>query len=249
MAHQELKAPNRNGRVTIIVNAKMKQEGRLIAASPVTERMVSALKQAITLHSPQTIIETIAAAALWSEGAQRHTNLAGRIYCPLTIQLPQWLTFPAQAMYQACQDIQARRQWVYQQLQISINADPQWLGDCWLPIIWTTQGALYGAVISEGIMPNAYQQPLDLAPAQSQKLQHLSHRLLENLAAPPAVYLLQFSLFNQDIIFDRLWPFPAAPAIASLSASTPDLFTYHWYCLNHLSLDAIHSHRHQNALM
>ncbi|BFM38718.1 hypothetical protein [Synechocystis sp. LKSZ1] len=248
MAHLELKAPNRNGRVTIIVNAKMKQEGRLIAASPVTERMVSALKQAIMAHSPHTIIETIAAASLWSEGAQRHTNLAGRIYCPLTIQLPQWLTFPAQAMYQACQDIQGRRQWVHQHLHIPVNADPQGLGDCWLPIIWTAQGALYGAIIGEGMMPNAYQQPLSLTTSQYQQLQHLGQHLLEDLAAPPSVYLLQFSLLNQEIIFDRLWPFPAAPALASLGTSTPDLFTYHWYCLNNLSLAAIQGLTPQNAL-
>ncbi len=249
MADHTLKAPNRNGRVTIIVNAKIKQERRLVAASPVTELMVNALKSAIAIHSPQTIIETIAVASLWSEGAQEQTELAGRIYCPLTIQLPQWLTFPAQNVYQACQDIQARRQWVFQQLQVQISPDLQWIGDCWLPIIWTAQGPLYGEVIKEGIMPNAYQQPLELPLSVLQALQTMARELLENLAAPPSVYLLQFSLMQKDIIFDRLWPFPAAPAIASLGQASPDLFACHWYCLNHRRLEEIQALMPQNALI
>ena len=42
---------------------------------------------------------------------------------------------------------------------------------------------------------------------------------------------LQNLLPDKEILFDRLWPFPAAPAIASLSRQQPDLFACHWRCL------------------
>ncbi|WLT38386.1 hypothetical protein NON20_23610 [Synechocystis sp. B12] len=59
------------------MNAKVKQEGRLIAASPVTERMVNALKESIAGCSPETIIETVAVASLWSDQAQQQTQMGG----------------------------------------------------------------------------------------------------------------------------------------------------------------------------
>ncbi|MGL5035879.1 MAG: hypothetical protein ACRC6M_18995, partial [Microcystaceae cyanobacterium] len=65
-----------------------------------------------------------------------------------------------------------------------------------------------------------------------QQLYALGFKCLEAVNAPPSVYLLQFGLSGQTVIFDRLWPFPAAPAIASLGKQNPDLFTCHWYCLN-----------------
>ena len=231
MSNQQLKKPRMSGRVSIIVNAKVKQEGRLIAASPVTERMITALKQAIIANSPDTLIEVIAVASLWSEVAQRQTSIAGRIYCPLTIQLPKWLTFPSQSIYQACQDILARRLWVEEKLSYKSNPSLNWLGDRWLPIIWTAKGPLYGEIIGEGEMPNAYQQPVELTDNLRQKLYTLANKSLEALAAPPSVYLLQFSVVEQEIMFDRLWPFPAAPAIASLGIQSPDLFSCHWHCL------------------
>jgi len=227
----ELKAPNRSGRVTIIVNAKVKQEGRFIATSPVTERMVAALKAAIVDHAPDTIIETLAVASLWSEEARQQMALAGRIYCPLTIQLPPWFAFPHQAVYSACEAVQNCRQWVTQVLGRATLEHPQGLGDCWLPIIWTPHGPFFAEVITEGAIPNAYQQPLRLPSPLYQNAQTLASELLEHFQAPPAVYLLQFALAHQDILFDRLWPFPAAPAIASLHSPHPNLFTYHWYCL------------------
>ncbi|MGL5033231.1 MAG: hypothetical protein ACRC6M_05460, partial [Microcystaceae cyanobacterium] len=232
MVNYQLKAPRQNGRVTIIVNAKVKQEGRLIAASPVTERMVSALKQAIIQNAPQTIIETIAVASLWSEAAQQKMPGAGQIFCPLTIQLPDWLQFPAQHLYHTCLDVQSYRQWVTDKFDYKAYNNTNDLGDCWLPIIWTKKGPLYAEVITEGEMPNAYQQPLDLGDDLRQQLYSLGFKCLEAVNAPPSVYLLQFGLSGQTVIFDRLWPFPAAPAIASLGKQNPDLFTCHWYCLN-----------------
>jgi len=231
VSNQQLKKPRMSGRVSIIVNAKVKQEGRLIAASPVTERMLTALKQAIIVNSPDTLIEVIAVASLWSETAQKQTSTAGRIYCPLTIQLPKWLVFPSQKIYQSCQDILGRRTWVEEHLKYKINPNLNWLGDLWLPVVWTTKGPLYAEVIGEGAMPNAYEQPVELADSLRQQLYSLAYQCLEALEAPPSVYLLQFSVIEQEIIFDRLWPFPAAPAIASLGVQSPDLFSCHWQCL------------------
>ena len=231
MSNQQLKKPRMSGRVSIIVNAKVKQEGRLIAASPVTERMLSALKKAIIANSPDTVIEVIAVASLWSETAQKQTSTAGRIYCPLTIQLPKWLVFPSQKIYQSCQDILGRRTWVEEHLKCKSNPNLNWLGDLWLPVVWTAEGPLYGEVIGEGVMPNAYEQPVKLADNLRQALYSLASQCLEALEAPPSVYLLQFSVIEQEIIFDRLWPFPAAPAIASLGVQSPDLFSCHWQCL------------------
>ncbi len=231
MSNQQLKKPRMSGRVSIIVNAKVKQEGRLIAASPVTERMLSALKKAIIANSPDTLIEVIAVASLWSETAQKQTSTAGRIYCPLTIQLPKWLVFPSQKIYQSCQDILGRRTWVEEHLKCKSNPNLNWLGDLWLPVVWTADGPLYGEVIGEGVMPNAYEQPVELADNLRQALYSLASQCLEALEAPPSVYLLQFSVIEQEIVFDRLWPFPAAPAIASLGVQSPDLFSCHWQCL------------------
>jgi hypothetical protein len=231
VSNQQLKKPRMSGRVSIIVNAKVKQEGRLIAASPVTERMLSALKKAIIANSPDTLIEVIAVASLWSETAQKQTSTAGRIYCPLTIQLPKWLVFPSQKIYQSCQDILGRRTWVEEHLKCKSNPNLNWLGALWLPVVWTADGPLYGEVIGEGVMPNAYEQPVELADNLRQALYSLASQCLEALEAPPSVYLLQFSVIEQEIVFDRLWPFPAAPAIASLGVQSPDLYSCHWQCL------------------
>ena len=79
--------------------------------------------------------------------------------------------------------------------------------------------------------PSGYRQPLHLADHQRQPLYRLGQRLLSALSAPPAVYLLQFGYQGDRECFDRLWPFPAPPAIASLGTQTPDLFSCHWHCL------------------
>ncbi|AIE74528.1 MULTISPECIES: hypothetical protein [unclassified Synechocystis] len=220
------------------MNAKVKQEGRLIAASPVTERMVNGLKEAIASCSPETIIETVAVASLWSDQAQQQIQMGGRIYCPLTIQLPRWLDFPGQIMYQACQDINTRRQWVSEKLNLPLCNDANWLGDHWLPIIVSTDEIGFSPLIYEGMMPNAYEMvSWDLPPYQRYRdvLENLAWALVKELKAPPAVYLLQFSV-AQGLVFDRLWPFPAAPAIVTINQGQGNLYTYHWCCLNNLPL-------------
>lgn len=82
----------------------------------------------------------------------------------------------------------------------------------------------------------SYCQPIHLCDAKRQGIYKLAYRLLQLLAAPPATYLVQFAFQGEDICFDRLWPFPAAPALASLGVQSPDLFACHWHCLTGLPL-------------
>lgn len=111
-------------------------------------------------------------------------------------------------------------------------------GSYWLPIVLTARGPIYGEVISTQPGPAAtfYTQPLHLPDEQRQPLYQFGFRLLRWLEAPPSVYLLQFSLGEAGPLFDRLWPFPAEPAVASVGVQQPDLFTCHWHCLNQLPL-------------
>lgn len=224
-------------KVWIIINAEVKECGKAIPVSPVTEKMVNAMKNAIAQDPRVTTIEVIANASLWSLGAKKQLQDSSLICCPLTIQLPDWLNFEGTAIYQACKDIDERRRWVQQTLHYSTTMGEMGLGNCWLPVIKTPQQILLGDIIGEGMMPNAYQQPIPISDKVRKPLYHLADQLLVELKAPSSVYLLQFSLSNQEIVFDRLWPFPAAPAIASLGSQQPDLFTCYWRCLTHQSLD------------
>lgn len=161
------------------------------------------------------------------------------ILCPLTLNLPDDLPFPGQSIYKTCRSIQALRRQVEQVL-----AYPTGDGQFWLPIVLTAKGPLYAEVIgrtsffasdaSKARVPgNAteYCQPIHLGDRWRQPLYQLGQRLLADLDAPPAVYLIQFSFQEKQVYFDRLLPFPALPAIASLGVQTPDLFTCHWRCL------------------
>ena len=86
------------------------------------------------------------------------------------------------------------------------------------------------------MIPNDYQQPYDLPLDVHGKLEKLASELLDSIDAIPSVYLLQFRLIDHDIIFDRLWPFPATPAVASINVQQPDLYACHWFCLSHQPL-------------
>jgi len=81
-------------------------------------------------------------------------------------------------------------------------------GDLWLPITVTSKGLEYGEVIGEGMIPNAYSQPISLERESLKSLHRLAAQLLDNLQAPASVYLLQFRLAHREVVFDRLWPFP-----------------------------------------
>lgn len=218
-------------KVVIIINAEVSEQGKLISASPVTQKMVEALKQSITKNSSSPItIEIVSAATLWSRQTELEKKSSQIIYCPLTIQLPEYCEFPAKKIFSACKDIVGRRRWVEKHLEFKTSVGDSWLGHLWLPIVLTGSKPIYAEVIGEGAMPNSYEQPVVIPNRQRKSLHTLAYKLLESLSAPPAVYLLQFSLYNGEIVFDRLWPFPAAPALITLKTQQPDLFTCHWLC-------------------
>ena len=224
-----------NGRgmekVVIIVNADVSDCGKLIAASPVTQKMVEALQHSIAEESPSRTVEIVSAATLWSRNNKvlDKDKKSDGIYCPLTIQLPDHFDFPQRKIFSACKDISSRRRWVEKNLGFKTSVGDSWLGHMWLPIV-VKDKLLFGEVIGEGSMPNSYEHPVMIPKRQRKSLHSLATELLENLNAPPATYLLQFSLYNGEIVFDRLWPFPAAPALITLKTQQPDLFTCHWRC-------------------
>ncbi|NES97834.1 MAG: hypothetical protein F6K32_22015 [Desertifilum sp. SIO1I2] len=146
------------------------------------------------------------------------------LFCPLTLKLPSGLDFPAKAVYQACQAVEDLRQ-VVQGWGYGVGE-----GRYWLPIVRTAKGSLYAEAIA--LTPEGtYVQPFDLVDGDRQPLYHLSHRLLEHLRAAAGVYLVQFDLTLQEIVFDRLLPFPDVPALASIGVQSPDLLVCHWSCL------------------
>ncbi len=227
-------------KILIIVNAEVSEQGKLISASPVTERMVAAIRRGIATCSSEPVsIEVVSAGLLWSKGNKLAAEKSRMIYCPLTIQLPDYFDFPAKDIFSACKDINGRRHWVEHNLGYKTSFGDHWLGHLWLPVILTKKNLLYAEVIGEGEMPNSYEQPIILSTRHRQSLNHLARKLLDSLSAIPGVYLLQFSLQNNEIVFDRLWPFPAAPALASLKSQEPDLFTCHWRCLTGKSVGEI----------
>lgn len=218
-------------KVVIIINAEVSEQGKLISASPVTQKMVEALKQSIAAISPAIEIEVASAAMLCSKQSKTSRKDAQTIYCPLTIQLPEYLNFPTQKIYSDCKDIVRRRRWVEQHLGFKTSVGDSWLGHLWLPVVLTADEAIYAEVIGEGEIPNSYEQPVSIPNRQLKSLYKLADGLLESLSAPPAVYLIQFSLHKGEIVFDRLWPFPAAPALITLKTQKPNLFACHWSCL------------------
>ncbi|MEM8718209.1 MAG: hypothetical protein AAGE84_02715 [Cyanobacteria bacterium P01_G01_bin.39] len=219
-------------KVVIIINADVSDQGKLISASPVTQKMVEALQSSIAQSSPSRTVEIVSAAALWSRNARSIKKEKGSniIYCPLTIQLPDYFDFPQRQIFAACKDINSRRRWVEKNLGFKTSVGDSWLGHLWLPIILREQ-PIFAEVIGEGSMPNSYEHPVIIPKRQQKSLHGLGKELLDSLDAPPASYLLQFSLYNGEIVFDRLWPFPAAPALITLKTQRPNLFTCHWNCL------------------
>lgn len=150
------------------------------------------------------------------------------VVCPLTLDVPNWLQFSGKDAFLACANIYAVRQQVREWHYLVAE------GNHWLPIVATARGVLFGEVITQaGQEPASYQQPLHLADAQRQPLYRLGQLLIRSLQALPGVYLLQFGLQDNEILFDRLIPFPDFPAIASVGVQSPDLYQCHWACLTH----------------
>jgi len=225
-------------KVLIIINAaqQVSHKGDFLTASPPTNRMMATLKEAITTANTshqETIVKVIAAQQLLNETQVSDPADSDWIYCPLTIDLPPQFEFPRAKLFQMCRDISGTRQWVEDHLAMKTGNQIQtvWYGNYWLPIVLTEKGPMYGELIGEGQLPNSYQQPVPLSDHHRQALYYLGYQLLEAIAAQPAVYLLQFGFQDDQLIFDRIWPFPAAPALASVGIQEPNLYSCHWQCL------------------
>ncbi len=210
--------------------------------SPSVIRMISALKQAIATSADVPVtVQAIAANTLQSNNNLELDSTSTQdwaakdvLVCPLTLNIPSNLPFRDEAIYKACRDVSGLRQQVAHQIGCKTGN-----GNFWLPLVLTAKGPLYGEVIGlaeempENLSSNLnYYQPFHLSDAKRQQIYQIGHRLLQLLSAPPAAYLMQFGFqFEGSICFDRLLPFPAAPAIASLGVQEPNLFACHWYCL------------------
>ncbi|AFY93486.1 hypothetical protein [Chamaesiphon minutus] len=142
------------------------------------------------------------------------------IYCPLTLDVPPTFEFWGRAIGRSCQEIERLRDLVATTTDVKVGDG----GNLWLPVIWTAQDPIYGEVIG-GIEEDRDRQPI----------QRFGERLLTELSAPPATYLVQFDRDRAGMIFDRLFPFPAVPAIGSIGQQL-DLFACHWRCITHQSI-------------
>ena len=190
----------------------------LILAGDEPDLAVS-LSKAIAQSDPLTEVD-ICGVSEFNSGAHR-----GAIVCPLTLDVPSDLVFGRRDLYEFCGNVSAARDRVQEKLQVAVGD-----GNFWLPVVLTAKGPLYAEAIElSGEL--SYSQPLHLSDVWRQQLYELAFGLLDLLNAPPATYLMQFGLVGENICFDRLWPFPAAPAIASVGVQVPDLFLCHWYCL------------------
>jgi hypothetical protein len=159
---------------------------------------------------------------------------AKAIYCPMTLNLPPTFDFWGRSIGQTCQDIDRLRDLAAMKTGVKVGNG----GNLWLPIIWTAQDPIYGETV--GKSGDDYQQPIALENSDLLPLLHqFSCQLLTQLTAPPATYLLQFSQAERGIIFDRLFPFPAIPALASIGVQQPDLFDCHWRCITGRSIDNV----------
>jgi hypothetical protein len=158
---------------------------------------------------------------------------------PLTFNLPVGLAFAHAPFWQQCQNPQQWAVWVSQAGGQTRSSDhPPQPGRFWLPIVLTARGPLYGEVIGPSAAPArpacGYQQPIHLPDQWRQPLYGFGYRLLQTIAAPPSVYLLEFGWQDQpdpSLVFDRLWPFPNQAALASLGVQTHDLLTCYWRCV------------------
>ena len=220
----------------------------LIVVDEESDLLGEALKQAILAPSvtphTQDLSGTIEALSSLNEVTVQHTEvgvetiarlqqkltdgticLENVLLCPLTLDIPASLEFSQSGIYQDCRDLVGLRQRVEKDLHF-----PTGVGRAWLPIVLTSKGSLYAEAITS-IDSLSYLQPFHLPDRYRQPLYELGQRLLKLISATPATYLMQFGFAGETVFFDRLFPFPAAPAIASLNVQLPNLFACHWHCL------------------
>jgi hypothetical protein len=211
--------------VWIVVDREVNATGELVAASPATAKMVAALQTAIA-QSP-TAIKVLGKTDLNSLKLPKDV-----VFCPLTLNLPSNFDFPEQAIFKACQNVEFFRYLIAQKFGYITRT-----GNFWLPVVLTQKGPIYAEAIGLANQVTTeledlnYSQPIHFSDAMRQQIYEMAHNILKFLNASPATYLMQFGFIDKEIWFDRVWPFPAAPAIASINIQTPDLFTCHWYCL------------------
>lgn len=253
--------------VVLVVDAAVElTQPHCLAWNTSCDRLIAAFRQAIeadlagasTVNSPfatsgatnQLVgfpaIQVVSTAQLqsdaWQHLHQTEETDKSRLVIPLTLDVPETLSFTGQTIYRQCREVLNLRQLVQSQLGDAVGE-----GCYWLPIVQTAKGPLYGEVIgldelitSQGKPATnshlSYYQPLHLPDQHRQPLYRLGRSLLQLLAAPPATYLLQFGFHESQLYFDRLWPFPATPAIASLGVQDPDLLACHWRCLTGQSI-------------
>jgi hypothetical protein len=142
------------------------------------------------------------------------------IYCPLTLDVPPTFEFWGRSIGRSCQQIDRLRDLAATTTNVKVGDG----GNLWLPITWTAREPIYGAVIG-GIESDRDRQPL----------YRFGERLLTELSAPPATYLVQFSQDRAEMVFDRLFPFPAIPALGNIGQQL-DLFACHWRCITKQSI-------------
>ncbi len=152
------------------------------------------------------------------------------IYCPMTLAVPPTFQFWGQSIGKFCQDIDWLRALAANKTRVKVGDG----GNLWLPVVWTAQAPIHGEIIGKN--GDDYLQPVPLEDIARQSLYQFGERLLTQLNAPPATYLVQFSTADAGLIFDRLFPFPAIPALASIGVQQPDLFDCHWRCITGQSI-------------
>lgn len=213
--------------VWIVVDGEVNATGELVAASPATATMVAALQKAIAQNS--TTIKLLGKTDLNSLNLPKDV-----VFCPLTLHLPSNFNFSQKAIFKACENVEFFRYLISQKFGYITRP-----GNFWLPVVLTQKGPIYAEAIgstsqlttellSEDLV---YSQPVHFSDAMRQQIYEMAYNILKFLNASPATYLMQFGFIDREIWFDRILPFPAAPAIASINTQTPDLFACHWYCL------------------
>lgn len=194
------------------------------AESAPDQAAIQAMQRAIEFDTPDAAIKIISV----DQGLM--PTAVDTLICPLTLGLPDdFPTFWGTQVWQSCRAIEPLRSSI-KQLNYSIGA-----GSLWLPLVQTARGLLYGEVI-ERLNESTSDRPygyVHLVDAWRQRVYQLGRETMRVLAAPPATYLLQFGITEDQVLFDRVLPFAGMPAIASLGTQTPDLFACHWRCLTH----------------
>jgi hypothetical protein len=164
------------------------------------------------------------------------------ILLPLTWHIPEQvlvqlgLGHPAwQNLWQTCQDPDRWQQHLHT-LGYAYGR-----GSYWLPIVLTDKGPLYGEVIGPDAHPSKTPvsgciQPIHLEDQYRQPLYRAGFELLQTLQAPSSTYCLQFGWQGKTPQFEKLWPFPIRPCLASLAVQDPDLFTCYWRTRNGLAV-------------